>query len=1054
MKLPPLTVIPAGAGSGKTHALQDRIGEWVTHGLVAPERIVAVTFTEAAASELRERIGTRLLQLGRADDALRLDQAYISTIHAFGLRLLTEFAFDAGSSPRPRLLDEDEQGALIRLAADRSEAVSHIASNLERLGYRYDFVTERSAEDCFRDELLDVVDRLRSLGWSGHSDRWADEAEREVRKTYGPTADGAALTAALRAAVDALLREFPESLADLYPDNESAAKDLRRDYANLKRAAGGKPLETDWPLWQGLAGLRQSKRGSKLPERYDELAGRVVEAASMLSQHPGPLGQAVEHLRALLRAAQDVLVEYASDKRAAGLVDYADMIALARSLLRDQPSVREALTQRIDAVVVDEFQDTNPLQFALLWEIVAAGVPAVVVGDLKQAIMGFQGADPRLFEALLAQHAGACEPLTRNWRSQPALMAFINAVGPGLFPGGQYQSLDPAASRGTLEPLAVVRFPKRPKSDAAAVQAHAVGERIRRLLAEAPKVRDRKSGTMRPLRGGDVALLAPTNAMLADCARALRALGLRVRLQADGWYDSRAVSIARAALVYVTNPADRHAALFLAATELGVQSLQDSLGQLIEGHRVGDPLLDRLDALAGRVDGLDVAAVVGETIATLGLHDVVSSWPDGEQERANLLRLEAEAAAFLGANRRALSAGGFHGSGVQTFLAWLAACVERREGDRQSEPRVLDEDAIELVTWHASKGREWPVVAVCGLQREIDATLPDVGVDYPSFEPLGEVLAAARIVYSPTFASKETRARFTARLLPGALESARRLLYVALTRARETLLLEWPEYLDCKKSPTYWCVLAAECGVTLGEAELRVQGQAFACSITEGSALPPEPRADEAPSQPLPITGRRAIRREVPAAALTPDLRSPSGLEPAETAIEGLVTERYGDPLVLDLALGALERGAFLHRCFEVLGVRPGAKAGLGRITGVAIDGASLDAVAAGVARFEEWLSHRFAPVAVRREWPMLAALPDGSILSGTADVVVETAEGVWILDHKSDDVEDPVAAFAKYAPQLGAYATALSAEGRVVLGIGIHWIRRGEVTVGLGPSG
>jgi ATP-dependent exoDNAse (exonuclease V) beta subunit len=361
---------------------------------------------------------------------------------------------------------------------------------------------------------------------------------------------------------------------------------------------------------------------------------------------------------------------------------------------------------------------------------------------------------------------------------------------------------------------------------------------------------------------------------------------------------------------------------------------------------------------------------------------------------------------------------------------------------------VLDEDAIELVTWHASKGREWPVVAVCGLQREIDVALPDVGVVYPSFEPLHEVLGSARIAYAPTFASGQTCERFKAGLFPAALESARRLLYVALTRARETLLLEWPEYLEPKESHTYWSVLARECGVTLGEVELRVQGQAFACTVTEGSALPPEPRADEPQSQPLPITGRRAIRREAAPAPLTPDMRSPSGLEAAEAVTEGLVTERYGEPLLLDLALGALERGAFLHRCFEVLGARPGAKESLGRITGVALDGAALDAVAAGAARFEQWLSHRFTPVAVRREWPMLAALPDGSILSGTADVVVETAEGVWILDHKSDAVEDPVAAFAKYASQLGAYATALSAEGRTVLGTGIHWIRRGEVTL------
>lgn len=145
--LPPLTIIPAGAGSGKTYTIQQQLGEWVVDGLIAPERIVAVTFTEAAAAELRERIRARLLSLGRLEDALKLDQAYISTIHGFGLRLLTEFAFDAGLSPRPRLLNTDEENTLIRLALARTDKADAITSNLTGFGYRYDYNSQKSAEE-------------------------------------------------------------------------------------------------------------------------------------------------------------------------------------------------------------------------------------------------------------------------------------------------------------------------------------------------------------------------------------------------------------------------------------------------------------------------------------------------------------------------------------------------------------------------------------------------------------------------------------------------------------------------------------------------------------------------------------------------------------------------------------------------------------------------------------------------------------------------------------------------------------------------------------------
>ena len=177
MSLPRLTIIPAGAGSGKTYSIQKQLGQWVTDGKVAPERIVAVTFTEAAAAELRERIGAELLKLGRVEDALRLDEAYISTIHGFGLRILTEFAFESGSSPRPRLLNEDEQSALVRLAVARTDHADEVTSNLAAYGYVYDFNSKRSPEDGFRNDLLAIVELLRSVGWREYSDALA-------RKTF------------------------------------------------------------------------------------------------------------------------------------------------------------------------------------------------------------------------------------------------------------------------------------------------------------------------------------------------------------------------------------------------------------------------------------------------------------------------------------------------------------------------------------------------------------------------------------------------------------------------------------------------------------------------------------------------------------------------------------------------------------------------------------------------------------------------------------------------------------------------------------------------------
>jgi hypothetical protein len=104
--------------------------------------------------------------------------------------------------------------------------------------------------------------------------------------------------------------------------------------------------------------------------------------------------------------------------------------------------------------------------------------------------------------------------------------------------------------------------------------------------------------------------------------------------------------------------------------------------------------------------------------------------------------------------------------------------------------------------------------------------------------------------------------------------------------------------------------------------------------------------------------------------------------------------------------------------------------------------------IADGVKKFEEWMRQRFAGASVLREWPLLALDDHGSVVSGTADLIVQTADSAWIIDHKSDHVEDPMQAFLAYRPQLEAYARAFAAEGRPVQGIAIHWIRRGELVM------
>jgi ATP-dependent exoDNAse (exonuclease V) beta subunit len=1055
MTIPRLVLIPAGAGSGKTYRIQTQLADWVVSGEVAPDRILAVTFTNAAAAELKGRIRFELVRRKRILDALRLEESYISTIHSFGLRLLTEFAFEGGISPSPRLLNDDEADFLIRRALPKTEEAEVVAADLRKFGYRYDPTTRESAEDIYRATLIGLIDRLRSLGRTDPDPRIPAAAVTMLRRLYGPTRKADLLNEALVEAVTRLLKAFPGDLSPGFAGNKSASEAFRDNFRALRRGEDLEEIATDWELWKELRNLRTSKRGSSTPPGYDDLAAGVMEAAAMLCRHPGPLRDAQVHVEALLGASQDCLSRYGEEKRNNRLVDYPDMLAGSFDILSKRKDVLTLFNGRIDCLVIDEFQDTNPLQFALLWLIFDAGAPGMIVGDVKQAIMGFQNADPRLFEALRKKHPKAAQPLTGNWRSTAPLMEWVNAVGTGLFDAA-YTPLEPKAKiKSTLAPLEVVEAPKHIRSNRARASWTAV--RIRQLLADRKAlVWDKEAGTARQVRGGDVAVLCPTNVMVDTYAQVLRTLGILTRIEKDGWYGSPEVRIACHALAWLADADDLHAALYLAVTELGSHTLESALKRLRTGEPLSDPVLGLLEPLREGAHEKTVEALVSEVIATLDLYGKAALWPDGAQARANLLRLQAEADEFREATRQILLAGGYYGTGPKTFLSWLAARAEA--DDSQPQPRVVDEEAITVTTWHSAKGLEWPVVAVCGLHKEVKPRLPDISVEYEDFSDLSKVLSQARIEITPSFAAEETNDAFRAPLQAALEEEAKRLLYVAVTRAREKVILEWPSHLAGKDRVTQWSVLTGTAGMELKGNSMTVGGKPFGCLVHQaGTGVAPEvENAEGEPFPPLPAFGRRAIEPRILLADLTPDTVTPSSLRGEESvgAISGLTGETHGKPLDIVVEGAGVDRGLLLHRAFEVLGGRAYRTDLLNRATGSMLSDAILGRIGEAVSAFEGWLGKRFAPISIRRELPILGLDEKGSVISGTLDLLVETADGYWILDHKSDAPDDTEARFSVYRPQLACYAKVIrkAFPDKPVQGTGIHWISLGEVT--LAPEG
>ncbi len=1039
-----LVIVPAGAGAGKTHRIKTQLSDWVKRKVVRPERILAVTFTEVAAGELRERIRAGLLSDGLVEEAMAVERGYVSTIHGLGLRLLTEHALAAGASLQPRHLGDAERDLLIRQALAHANALDPIKATPERFGYQANWQKGETVEDSLRARVLAMIDLLRGLGDTGREPRLIAPALARLDQIYGPTmADPVAARAALLAAVLAMLAAFPEggiATVTAKGPRETLEKNL-----SLFRRIERDPelLGHDWSIWQSLRGLLVSNSRTKTPDGYDDLATAIMQAADVLPAHPGPLADAKLHLSCLIACAQEVMEAYEARKKALGLIDFADMIAGAERLLRTDPAVRQAVLDEIDCVIIDEFQDTNPVQFALLWQLGARAPRTLLVGDVKQSIMGFQGADPRLSQALAAANPDATQPLDRNWRSTPAVMCFNNAMGAGLF-GAGYNPLDPTRDPVPGLAIEVLQVLKgRGVKKSSKPQEH-VAERITRILTEGETITDRKTGAVRAVRPSDIALLVCRHTTAGRYAEELRARGVPVRIAEDGWAASPAVRAARAALSYAANPADAHAGLLLRTLGPDPLLLQDAIAAQIDGRLADDPVLMGLAALSDRLSRLPVGVALDLVLDAAGLRHWAARQLDAAQARADLLRLEAEASDFESAHRDLKAASGFHGETAKVFLGWLDARSGDRDFDRRPDPAADSAEAVEIVTWHGSKGREWPITVVAEFDHRIEEWPGTTATRFDALDKIDDmsaVLASAALIHTPGFAAPEAARRFIEDRRADFEVNARNLLYVALTRARDRLVLEWPDFLkerdeDAPEATCLFHVLEDSCAPQIAGGMLRIGGVDCPAMIMQ---LPELACATDYALGAGSDAPRFGSETPLPVTPVTPWRLQPSQTKTADPAPEsrGVTLGTPWSRTFSDVA-----RGTALHLAMRTCLTRPDLIAALPSATG--LDESMLTLVAERAGALKAWLS-ACGYTDLQCEIPVLGHTTEGAEIPGMIDLLAIGPQGCLLIDHKTGGAGS---GFGAYWPQLSAYASLIGDLNplKPLNGIAVYWIDHGRL--------
>ncbi len=811
--------LEASAGTGKTRVLVDRYVRLVVDARVAPRNILAITFTRKAAAEMRQRVLDTLKARYREGGITaarwlqvrdQLPEITISTIDAFCLSLLYEFPLEAGVDPGFQLADETETPRLVNSALDRTLRVGRA---LARSDADVALLFADLGEPQIRRGLAVLLDR-RLVAWQAlgrflHGrDLSVDEAcaclQTRLEHAFAARPGGAGAFAERGPDTPAfalLVHDLQELGQGRAVPHERLRALLDRLRAHLLTAEGQPRLR----VAQKKAEFRSAADYEAHKAQVLALGPRFLEAMFEFQRDLNlVMARGVRHLYGI------ALAEYRRILDKHGVLDFSDVLERTVALLeqRDEFSrSRFKLESRYRHLLVDEFQDTSRAQWRLVRELMSAwsaGAGAAddtippsifIVGDRKQSIYGFRDAEVAVLEEA-ARHIDALRPgegaraaITRSHRSVLPLLHFVNDVfdavdkQPGRDDAFRYSDDDRfplATDAGTSdEALGVIA------SATDAAQADAVAEEIARLLERGATVRDRTTGLRRPVAPGDVAILFRTREghRLIEQALARRRVPFYV-YKGLGFFDADEIKDVLALLGYLASPlSNLRAAAFLRSrfvrvSDEALKRLAPDLAGALQPD--GAPLPEALApadrarlTLARRslaqwrplVDHLPPAELLDRVLAD-SAYAMEMSGPGLAQARENLKKIR-------GLVRR------IQNRGYATLERLVEHFSQLLAGGDESNAIIDAVDAVNLMTVHAAKGLEFPVVFVVHLGRGSGGRRDPIRIE--SAGAADEDTPSVGIGDRDSDADVDAEAREA--------EETKRLLYVALTRARDRLYL-------------------------------------------------------------------------------------------------------------------------------------------------------------------------------------------------------------------------------------------------------------------------
>lgn len=808
-------LVAAAAGAGKTAVLTARIVEKIREGTDV-RALLVVTFTRAAAAEMKKRIAKALREAAQnepdsrerlTEAAERVQDASISTVHAFCAQVLRRHFYEAELDPAFRVADEAESRILLE---DALEALAE-----ENAGHEdYDALCialggEEKALGAFRELYGFLQSQTEPLTWlheavarydtdetqlasSGIARRCVESCDRELRAAIDE----------MQFARDNVAISYPEAAA--FADNELSVLRgilLQKDYDALRGALGGMSFARLTGFPRGTA----EEDKAEFKEARDRLKKCVSDQAKNFVR---PLSEEAARMRELhgflltMEKCLSALEEnYKQAKRARGVIDYGDMEHIALGLL-SRAEIGEAYRKKFEYIFIDEYQDANRVQEALIGAIKRED-NLFMVGDVKQSIYRFRQAEPALFMEKYkapASFDGQVVDLNANFRSAAAVIDAVNSVFSRTmsldFGGVEY---DERASlvhgrndtaRGGAE-FCLLQLNSDEELDTAEQEARYAAERIRSIMEN--ESCPQADGSVRPYRYSDFAILHRSPKRVAErITRILASEGIPAYAELTGGYfeavevrvfinllrvidnrrqDIPLVSVMRSMIGGFTDGELSGLRLLDGKAENWLDLLQLAASGEDGLAKRSSAFLDKLDDWYTLSTIVGVSELCGRLLDETGYEEYVSALPGGRLRRGNLEALLARAQAYEQSEARSLS----------SFIKFM----DRIEStDTMGAATALGADVVRVLSAHKSKGLEFPVVIVAGLGKQFNRS--ERAQDMAMENELGLGIRVRR--GNQRFDTLARRVILDANA-DATLEEELRILYVAMTRAREKLVM-------------------------------------------------------------------------------------------------------------------------------------------------------------------------------------------------------------------------------------------------------------------------